>query len=119
MKLKAYKDWGIFTKIMSLSVLTWLVLVLATMFALVPFIRGLIMAEKEQSVSNMVQGAVSILGAYQKDVEAGKLTKEEAQKRAFERIGTIRYDGSNYLWINDLGPKMIMHPIKPELNARI
>lgn len=39
MELKAYKDWGIFTKTMSLSVLTWLVLVLATMFALVPFKR--------------------------------------------------------------------------------
>jgi methyl-accepting chemotaxis protein len=38
MKFKAYKDWKIFTKIMSLSVLTWFVLVLATMFALVPFI---------------------------------------------------------------------------------
>ena len=118
MKLKAYKDWGIFTKIMSLSVLTWLILVLATMFALVPFIRGLIMVEKQQSVSNMVQGAVSILVSYQKDVETGKITKEEAQKRAFERIGSIRYDGANYLWINDLGPKMIMHPIKPELNGK-
>ena len=117
LKLKMYKDWGIFTKIMSLSVLTWLILVLASMFALVPFIRGLIMEEKQQSVSHIVQGAVSILVSYQKDVDAGKITKEDAQKRAFERIGSIRYDGANYLWINDLTPKMVMHPIKPELNG--
>jgi hypothetical protein len=39
LKFKAYKDWGIFYKIMSLSLLTSLVLVLATMFALVPLIR--------------------------------------------------------------------------------
>ena len=117
-KLKAYKDWGIFAKIMSLSVLTWLVLVLATTFALVPFICGLIMTEKQQSVSNMVQGAVSIIASYQKEVDAGKMTKEDAQKRAFDRIGSIRYDGANYLWINDLGPKMIMHPLKPELDGK-
>lgn len=118
MKLKVFKDWGIFAKIMSLSVLTWLVLVLATMFALVPFIRGLIMEEKKATVSFLVQEATSQLASYQKQVEAGTLTKEEAQKQASERIAAIRYDGSNYLWINDLGPKMVMHPIKPELNGK-
>jgi len=66
---------------------------------------------------NMVQGAISIIATYQKEVDSGKITKEDAQKRAFEHIGSIRYDGANYLWINDLGPKMIMHPIKPELNG--
>ncbi len=118
MQFKAYKDWGIFTKIMSLSLLTWLVLVLATMFALVPFIRGLIMAEKKATVSYLVQETTSLLFSYQKQVEAGTLTKEEAQKRAAERIGAMRYDGNNYLWINDLGPKMVMHPLKPELNGK-
>lgn len=118
MQLKAYKDWNIFAKIMSLSGLTWLVLVLASMFALVPFISGLIMKEKKATVSYLVQEATSLLASYQKQVEAGTLTKEEAQKQAAERIAAIRYDGANYLWINDLGPKMVMHPIKPELNGK-
>jgi methyl-accepting chemotaxis protein len=118
MQLKAYKDWGIFTKIMSLSLLTWLILVLATMFALVPFIGGLIMDEKKATVSYLVQEATSQLTSYQKQVEAGILTKEEAQKQAAERISAMRYDGANYIWINDLGPKMVMHPIKPELNGK-
>ncbi len=118
MKFKVYKDWSIFTKIMSLSVLTWLVLVLASMFVLAPFIRGLIMKEKQATVSYLVQEATSKLASYQKQVDAGKLTKEEAQKQAAERISTIRYDGSNYLWINDMTPKMVMHPIKPELNGK-
>ena len=118
MKIKAYKDWEIFTKIMSLSLLTWMVLVLATMFALVPFIRGLIMEEKKATVSCLVQETTSLLVSYQKQIDAGTLTKEEAQKRAAERIGAMRYDGANYLWINDLTPKMVMHPIKPELNGK-
>jgi methyl-accepting chemotaxis protein len=117
-KLKAYKDWGIFTKIMSLSVLTWLVLVLATMFALVPFIRGLIVEEKKATVTYLVQEAISVLASYQKQVDAGTLTKEDAQKQAAERIGAIRYNEKDYLWINDLSPKMVMHPIKPELNGK-
>ena len=118
MKIKTFKDWGIFSKIMSLSVLTSLVLVLAAMFALVPFIRELIMKEKQDTVSNLVQEATSLLVSYQKQVDAGTLTKEDAQKRSSERIAAIRYDEKDYLWINDLIPKMIMHPIKPELNGK-
>ena len=118
MKIKAYKDWGIFSKIMSLSLLTSLVLVLATMFALVPFIRGLIMKDKQATVSNLVQEATSMAASYQKQVEAGTLTKEEAQKQAAERIAAMRYNEKDYLWINDLTPRMIMHPIKPEMNGK-
>ena len=118
MQFKAYKDWNIFAKIMSLSGLTWLVLVLASMFALVPFISGLIMKEKKATVSYLVQEATSLLVSYQKQVEAGILTKEDAQREAAERIAAMRYDDANYLWINDLGPKMVMHPIKPELNGK-
>ncbi|TWJ26433.1 cache domain-containing protein [Geobacter argillaceus] len=118
MALKAYKDWSIFAKIMSLSILTWLVLVLATMFALVPFVRGLILKEKQATVSSLVQEATTMLASYQKQVDAGMLTREDAQKRAAERIASIRYDGSNYLWINDMNAKMIMHPIKPDMNGK-
>jgi len=65
-----------------------------------------------------VQEATSILVSFQKQVEAGTLTLEEAQKNAAEQISHIRYeDGANYLWINDLTPKMVMHPFKPELNG--
>jgi methyl-accepting chemotaxis protein len=117
MGFKAYKDWGIFTKIMSLSLLTWLVMVLAAMFALVPYIRGLIMTEKKATVSYLVQGATSVLASYQKQVDAGIITREAAQQQAAERFSAFRYNGSDYLWINDLTPKMIMHPIKPELNG--
>ncbi|MBC7964026.1 MAG: cache domain-containing protein [Steroidobacteraceae bacterium] len=118
MAFKAYRNWGIFSKIMSLSILTCLLLVVATVFALVPFMRGIIMKEKRATVSCLVQEATSQLTSYQKQVEAGTISKEEAQKQAAGRIAAIRYDENNYLWINDLSPKMIMHPLKPELNGK-
>ena len=45
---------------------------------------------------------------------------DEAQKMrlAGELIGAMRYNESDYLWINDMGPKMVMHPIKPALNGK-
>ena len=117
--MKSYRDWGIFGKIISLSLATWLVLVLASFTLLTPYIRNLTMQEKQAGISALVQQATSMLTSYQKQVESGALTREEAMKRASERIASIRYDnGTNYLWINDLGPNMVMHPLKPELNGK-
>lgn len=118
MKLKSYKDWGIFARIMSLSLLTWAILALATTFVLAPYIRGLVMEEKKIAVRSLVQTATTLLASYQKQVESGGLTKEDAQRQAAERIGSMRYNGSDYLWINDLTPRMVMHPIKPALNGK-
>ena len=116
--MKTYRDWSIFAKIMALSLATWLVLVVVAYTLLVPFIRNLIMDEKQNATSSLVQQATSMLASYQKQIDSGALSKEEAQKRAAERISNIRYDnGTNYLWINDLTPRMIMHPLKPELNG--
>ncbi|MDK9719111.1 MAG: methyl-accepting chemotaxis protein [Trichlorobacter sp.] len=117
--MKKLRDWGIFGKIIGLSLITWLLLVLASFTLLTPYIRNLIMQEKQTAVRELVQQATSMLTSYQKQIESGTLTREEAMKRASERIASIRYDdGNNYLWINDLGPKMVMHPLKPELNGK-
>ncbi|MDA8412756.1 MAG: methyl-accepting chemotaxis protein [Desulfobacteraceae bacterium] len=115
---KAYKDWGIFSKIMSLSALSSVLLIAATVFALVPFMRGIIMKEKKETVSFQVQGVISLLTTYQKQVDAGIISREDAQKQAAGRIAAIRYDENNYIWINDMVPRMIMHPLKPELDGK-
>ena len=41
-----------------------------------------------------------------------------ARKVAADRISKLRYGSGDYFWINDLGPRMIMHPAKPELNGQ-
>ncbi len=114
-----FRDWGIFGKIMGLSLLTWLILVVAAYTMLVPYIRNLIMKEKQTALSELVQQTTSMLPSFQKQIDEGIFTKEEAQQKAINRLKAIRYDnGSNYLWINDLSPTMIMHPIKPELDGK-
>src|SRR6478752_3398139 len=48
------------------------------------------------------------------------IVKEEhaaAQKRAMARVAALRYGSSDYYWINDMHPNMVMHPIKPEMNG--
>ena len=43
---------------------------------------------------------------------------ELARKTAAARIGKLRYGNDDYFWINDLGARMIMHPVKPEMEGQ-
>ena len=51
-------------------------------------------------------------GEYVEDVT------KKLQAEAIKTISEIRYGKSGYFWINDTEPRMIMHPIQPELNGR-
>ena len=48
----------------------------------------------------------------------GKMPREQAQQLARQVIAPLRYDGNEYFWINDMQPRMVMHPIKPELDGK-
>lgn len=43
---------------------------------------------------------------------------EEKKEQALKVVKNMRYAGGNYLWINDLQPAMVMHPIKPALDGK-
>jgi len=47
---------------------------------------------------------------------SGKATREQAQQMAKQAVSVMRYDKSEYFWINDMGPKVLMHPINAKLN---
>ena len=63
---------------------------------------------------HLTEVVTDILSVYQS--QEATLGKEEAQKRAEAALKKLRYEGGEgYFWINDLQPKMIMHPTSPDL----
>jgi methyl-accepting chemotaxis protein len=46
------------------------------------------------------------------------MSREQAQMLARQAIAPLRYEGSEYFWINDMQPRVVMHPIKPELDGK-
>ncbi len=74
--------------------------------------------QQQQKVKQVVEGATSVLEHFYQLEKSGKLTQDEAQKQAFSVLSSFRYDGGNYIWINDSTPTMLMHPIKPALNGK-
>ena len=118
MKIKKFSDWTIFTKILTISIVTLLLITGGTVFFMLPMQKQKMLDEKSLKTRNLVEVAHSIVADYGKLVEDGKMKPEEAKKLAIERINALRYNDNDYFWINDLSPKMIMHPITPELNGK-
>ncbi|MCV3767706.1 methyl-accepting chemotaxis protein [Rhizobium sp. TRM95796] len=76
------------------------------------------MSDRRMLLSSIDDNAMAIATAAHALETSGKLTRDQAQARAMETIGALRYGDNGYVWINDLDQTMIMHPTKPELNGK-
>jgi methyl-accepting chemotaxis protein len=47
-----------------------------------------------------------------------KMAKKELEEKIKDIVRAARYGKNGYFWINDFNYKMVMHPIKPELEGR-
>ena len=94
---------------------------LTGMIALVPIalstMRAQMVADRQAKTRQMIDVGYGILAHYQKLEGEGKLTREQAQASAMAEIKSLRYDKVEYFWINDMTPRSVMHPIKPELDG--
>jgi PAS domain S-box-containing protein len=86
-------------------------------FVIIPAFQESFLEGKRNMLREVSNVAVSIMALYQREEEAGRLTRVQAQQRAIEEIERLRYGASNqdYFWINDMHPKLIMHPYSKEL----
>ena len=80
--------------------------------------RAQMMTDRQAKTQQMIDVGYGILTHYQKLESDGKLKRDDAQKAAIQEIKSLRYDKVEYFWINDMSPKMVMHPIKPELDGK-
>ncbi len=80
--------------------------------------RDGIWSQRRHELSNLTSVARSIVESEFALAEAGKQTMAVAQDNAKRRLGGLRYNKDDYFWINDMTPKMVMHPVRPELNGQ-
>jgi len=80
--------------------------------------RARLLADKEEQARSLVDLAYSAVAAQYSRVQSGQLTEQQAQQNASEIVRSMRYGDKDYLWINDLRPVMVMHPIKPEMEGK-
>ena len=74
--------------------------------------------EQYIKTQNVVETAYSIIEHYYALEQDNTLTQQQAQSQALNAIKALRYDKTNYFWINNYQPTMVMHPIKPALDGK-
>ncbi len=77
--------------------------------------RQIVMAEKTQQVKNLVELVHTAVDSVYSQTD---LSETERRIKALSIVKAMRYDGNNYLWINDTRPAMVMHPIKSSLDGK-
>jgi len=80
--------------------------------------RAQLLADRQAKTKALIEVPYSVISKYYEMQTAGKITQDEAQQRALADIRAMRYDGSNYFWINDMHPTMVMHPTNSKLEGR-
>ncbi len=98
-----------------------IVLFIVTIFSFaLPVSRNNLLTQKKETLTVLCQTVTTILAHYDEQVRAGSITLATAQTMAKKQISRIRYgqDNKDYFWINDLQPKMIMHPYRPDLEEK-
>ncbi|MEI6205786.1 MAG: methyl-accepting chemotaxis protein [Desulfuromonadales bacterium] len=118
MRFKRYRDWSILPKIMSISIFSIVVVTLVMVCYWSPLMERTLLAGKSAATRQAVEVAFGVLESLELQGRNGQLSLEEAKSRAAVQIKNLRYNDKEYFWINDLDAKMIMHPVKPELDGR-
>ncbi|WP_421681853.1 methyl-accepting chemotaxis protein [Stutzerimonas urumqiensis] len=102
----------------------WLIPVVSTVML---FVLGLVMTfqmkddlyqGKQEMTRHVVETAYGVLEHYHRLARAGTLTDEQARQAALETVRALRYDQKDYFWINDMHPRMVMHPMVADLQGK-
>ncbi|THF66934.1 methyl-accepting chemotaxis protein [Pseudothauera nasutitermitis] len=80
--------------------------------------RARMVEDYQRAVRSLVEVAHGVVAHYHEEERTGRLGRAEAQEAAKAALRGLRYDGVEYFWINDSTPRMVMHPIRPELDGR-
>ena len=80
--------------------------------------KSTLLQDRQLQTRHVVETAYGVL-VYQHELQLnGSLTEAQAKAAAISLIKALRYAGKEYFWINDLTPRVLMHPMKPELDGK-
>ncbi len=113
-------NWGNVTIRTKLGIIICVVLIgmgTGSAFALLDMHR-ILLSDQETKTKNIVETAHGIVTHYEGLANNGTLPLAEAKAAAMETVRAMRYDGEEYLWINDMAGVMLMHTTNPKLQGQ-
>ncbi|MDQ2103102.1 bacteriohemerythrin [Azospirillum isscasi] len=81
-------------------------------------LRAEMMKDRQDKTRSVVEVAHSLVAHYEEMERKGTLARDAAQAAAKDALRRLRYAGSEYFFITDRSQRMIMHPIRPEMDGQ-
>ncbi|MCP4645084.1 MAG: PAS domain S-box protein [bacterium] len=119
-RLKRYIDRTTLWRIVLPALSTFGFFAVVLFLVMLPSVESRLMDEKRLQVKELVATAHANLAHHAAQEAAGALSRVEAQHQAIEHMRSVRYgpEGKDYFWINDMHPRMVMHPYRWDLEGR-
>jgi methyl-accepting chemotaxis protein len=80
--------------------------------------RSNLIENRRAEIQHIVETASGTLEYYAQQARSGRMDGEQAREQARSQLRNQRFGDNHYFWINDLEPRMIMHPMQPELEGK-
>ncbi len=87
---------------------------------IIPTIEKNSLDRKREMIRELTTSAWNIFAKLDHDVQKGIISKSQAQREAIDQVRSLHYgrEMKDYFWINDMHPRMVVHPYRPDLNGK-
>lgn len=102
------------------SIFTITLCLLAIFAFILPAFEANMMAGKRLMIKELTNSAWSIINKFHHQEKQTLLSPGNAKNQALNAISSLRYgdEEKDYFWVTDLGPRMLMHPFREDLNGK-
>jgi len=99
------------------AVITLILFAVSLVGIILPAFERSLLERKQEMIRELVNSAWGILAEADEEARLGLIPVEKSQELARRRIAMLRYgrDGKDYFWLQDMHPRIVMHPYRPEL----
>ena len=115
--MQFFVDLRVSTKLQLITALAALAILAVAATLLAADYTALIEARKA-TTRTVVESAHSVVEHHYRLARSGAVSEDEARRQAIAALRALRYGDKDYVWINDLRPYVVMHPVKPELDGK-
>jgi methyl-accepting chemotaxis protein len=77
-----------------------------------------IVSARVATLRQVTESATSVVAGFEARERAGQMTRQDAQTAAAAALRSLRYGNNDYVWINDMTPRVVMHPTSPKLEGQ-
>jgi methyl-accepting chemotaxis protein len=108
---------GISMKFAGLVALSFIGIIVVTALIL-GTLRDNLLADRKAKTREIVEVAYSLVEFYAQTVQTGVRTDAQAKQEAAQALERLRYAGDGYVWVNDMQPRLVMHPMRKDLMGK-